>query len=362
MQPIGSYYVGVVPARDLVEVARADVRRLSEAAKERIAEGDVFAEYMGIQRPLSPLRVREIRDYVRTVDASFPNTIIVTVSSHDVAVAGNVMQMRRAPEVATIIDGQHRLAGFQNGVSADFDLIVTVFVDMEREEQAYLFATINTKQTKINPSLARDLLDFSTVETPEKIAHGIAKVFNGDPGPWFRKIKMLGHIDELSAGIITQHAFTKEIIEMYYDSARYHNVVRSTLKEHKGKRGRLATFVQASPARYPFWQFYLEGRDDVVHKILLNYFKAFEEAFPEEWGNPRYILSKTTGYRAIMLELRRLVPVGIGTGSLSFEFFREVALASRARLRERGDSLTVDEFGIGEVGAGKLRESLFGRA
>src|SRR2546423_8236434 len=65
-QPIGTFYVGVVPARDLVAISKADVRGLAEESSPRTAPGDAFAEYMGIQRPLNRDRVWEIQQYVRT--------------------------------------------------------------------------------------------------------------------------------------------------------------------------------------------------------------------------------------------------------------------------------------------------------
>ncbi len=359
-QPIGTFYVGVIPARELVGICEADVRRLSERARKGIARGDVFAEYMGIQRHLNPYRVREIRSYVQTIDASFPNTIILAVSSDDVRIEDSYIHVRKEPGVATIIDGQHRLAGFYDGgASSQFDLIVTIFLDMEREGQAYLFSTINTKQTRINPSLAKDLLEFSSIETPEKVSHNITKAFNTEKGgPWFRKIKMLGNKDELASGVITQHSFTKQIIDLIYDDA-VHNEVRSALKEHRGKRQMLSRVVAVDISKYPFWELYVGHHDDAIYKILRNYFQAFMEVYPRKWGNPEYILSKTTGYRALMLELRRIVSRGIEDGSLSFEYFRSVAEMTKENLTESETDLISTYYAVGEAEAKKLQRVMF---
>lgn len=358
-QPIGTFYVGVVSASDLYQIAKADVRQLADAAVGRAASGDVFAEYMGIQRPLDPKRVIEIRDYVRTVDASFPNAIIVAVDSQNVEVSDGRMRIRREPNVARIIDGQHRLAGIGNGTALDFDLIVTVFLDMEVEEQAYLFATINTKHVKINPSLAADLLEFSSVETPEKVAHNIAKLFNSESkSPWFRQIKMLGRKDELSAGIITQSTFTREIIDLMYDSTQHH-VVRDILKRANGDRRNLSRDVHIDTESYPFWEFYVLARDDAIFRILSNYFRAFADVFVKEWGNPEYILSKTIGYGAMMLGLKSLIKEGLGARSLSYEFFRDVANRGRNRLATRKLSLTSVHFPPGTTGTRSLWRILY---
>ena len=64
-QPIGSFYVGVINSQDIIRISYTDVRRMEKRDVE---------EYLGIERPLSAQRVRELRDYVKTVDASFPTT------------------------------------------------------------------------------------------------------------------------------------------------------------------------------------------------------------------------------------------------------------------------------------------------
>ena len=51
-----------------------DVRR-------RIAEERDVERYLGIQRPLQPRRVDELRDYVNFIDATFPTSIILAIDS-----------------------------------------------------------------------------------------------------------------------------------------------------------------------------------------------------------------------------------------------------------------------------------------
>jgi DGQHR domain-containing protein len=360
-QPIGDFYVGVISWASLVSICRTDVRRLVRQPSDASAEqGDVFA-YMGIQRPLSPSRVAEIQEYVRAVDACFPNTIIISVpSSHVKSGDGHSIWIRKQPDVATVIDGQHRLAGFSGQVDLDFDLAVTIFVDMEVQQQAYLFSTINAKQVRINPSLARDLLDFSSIDTPEKVAHNIAKAMNADPlGPWNYQIKMLGRQDEISKGIITQHMFVTELIDLMYSAQKYQNRARSLLKEAKNDRTVLRT-LEVDGVRYPFWALYLEGRDDAIRKVMDNYFSAVCEAFPDDWLNPSRILSKTTGYQALMLQLRMLVPLGLRQRSLTKEFFLPYLRSAHRRLEELERPLTVVEFGLGRGAAAELRLVMFG--
>ncbi len=169
-QPIGEFYVGVVNAKDAVSICSARERKKIDR--------DELEEYINIQRPLNPIRVQEIEKYVKTWDASFPNSIILAVNTDCFYLEKEFIYIKKDKKSANIIDGQHRLAGFYEQDIKDFDVILTLFLDLELEEQAYLFSVINTKMTRINPSLAQDLYDFSTINIPEKLAHNIAKTFN----------------------------------------------------------------------------------------------------------------------------------------------------------------------------------------
>lgn len=76
-QPIGNMYVAVIDSDVLEYISMVDVRRLKE---ERELE-----EYTGIQRKLSPNREKEIGKYVNLIDATFPNSIILAISSENVS-------------------------------------------------------------------------------------------------------------------------------------------------------------------------------------------------------------------------------------------------------------------------------------
>src|SRR5713226_4979754 len=149
-QPIGTFYIGAIDARDLYEIAYADVRRIQERDVE---------SYLGIQRELSQTRVNELHQYVQTVDATFPTSIIIAVSSDNAIFddASMEMRIRRDSGVANIIDGQHRIEGLAEYTKDNFQLNVTLFVDMDIEDQAMVFATINLKQKTMRKSLAYDL-------------------------------------------------------------------------------------------------------------------------------------------------------------------------------------------------------------
>ena len=71
-QPIGTFYVGIIASADLIKIAYSDIRRIEKRDVEK---------YLGIEREISPQRVKEIKEYVNNVDATFPTSIILAVDS-----------------------------------------------------------------------------------------------------------------------------------------------------------------------------------------------------------------------------------------------------------------------------------------
>ena len=205
-QPIGVFYVGAMSSSQMIAISYADVRRIEERDVER---------YIGIQRPLDEDRVKELRGYVRTIDSSFPTSVILAVSGKDAQYDGEkgIMRITRNWETAKIIDGQHRIAGLLSYEGAPFQLNVTIFVDMDIEDQAHLFATINLKQTKVNKSLAYDLFDFASLRSPQKTCHNLAKFMNFQKGgPLERRIKILGRATGQRLEFLTQALFVERLI------------------------------------------------------------------------------------------------------------------------------------------------------
>ncbi|MBL7918279.1 MAG: hypothetical protein JNM96_07760, partial [Bacteroidia bacterium] len=72
-QPIGNMYIAVIDSDVLEFISLVDVRRLKD--------GREVEEYTGIQRKLSTKREKDIGKYVNLIDATFPNSIILAISS-----------------------------------------------------------------------------------------------------------------------------------------------------------------------------------------------------------------------------------------------------------------------------------------
>lgn len=190
-QPIGTFFIGVMDAKDLVEVSVADVRRLHE---------NEFDEYIGIQRRLSPTRTKELKKYVTSYDATFPTAVILAVPEENAewSEADGILTFRGTEEtplseVASIIDGQHRVDGLTALQDETFQVSVSVFIGADVATQANIFATVNLAQTKVNRSLVYDLLDYEKKRSPQKSAHHIAVALDQmRSSPFYRRIKRLG--------------------------------------------------------------------------------------------------------------------------------------------------------------------------
>jgi DGQHR domain-containing protein len=313
-QPIGTFYVSTIAANVLVNMATSDLRRMSDSNDH----------YLGIQRPLNNLRIKQIKEYISTFDASFPNSIIVDVKSDYIHFeSDDTLVIDNTPDTFIIIDGQHRLAGFRDNSVDNFDLIITIFIDLEKEQQANLFKIINSEHRKVSPSLSTDLEEYGTLRTPRKVAHILAKIFNSDKNsPWYKKIKMLGYSDDLSSyGIISQSTFVRPIIDLIYNDNDYNQIREELNFKSNNDLDLLFEVDRYKKDKYPLWNFYATDNEKALYKVLLNYFGAVEKTFPKQWGNKDYILTKSVGYYAIMNLFRDLSVIGINEGNLSLNFF-----------------------------------------
>lgn len=320
-QPIGEFFVGIMPSKILCKIAYSEIRRLVDREVET---------YSGLNRPISPQRIKEIREYIGSVDATFPNSIIIAVSSEDILEQTNSsITLQVHGDVAKIIDGQHRLKGLEETNPADFDVVVSVFIDMDVEDQAMVFSTINLKQTKVSKSLVYDLFELTSHRSPQKTCHDVAKALNADSeSPLYRRIKLLGRNPKLDDEVLyraplTQAAFVKYLLPMISDNPdRDRNLIKSgeqvTCAKEAGAKGQV------------FCKYFANKEDWTIVRILTNYFNAVKTMFPLEWDDLENPLSKTIGYGALMRLLRNdLFLEADRAQDFSVEFFKQYLQKAR---------------------------------
>ena len=344
-QPIGTFYVGAISAPDVLAISYADIRRI---------EARDFERMVGIQRELVQKRVKELQQYVRNIDATFPASVILAIDSENAAYdpKTQTMVIKKDEKVARIIDGQHRIAGLQ-GFSGEFDVNVTVFIDMDLEDQAMTFAIINLQQTKVNKSLAYDLYAFQTHRSPTKTCHTIARLLNREiDSPLRERIKILGKAVQGGQGEnITQATFVESLLTYVTPNAM---VDRDRIR--RGEE--IEHFGTQETTKFLFRDLFRREKDATIAKIVWKYFDAIAEVWPTAWEATERgaVLNRSTGFRAFMKFLgvicRAFPPVE--------KFSKETALEVLRRIQKKLRDLdfNVDRFQPGATGEGKLFREL----
>lgn len=361
-QPLGTFYIGVMAARDLCTVAEFDVRRMIQ--EERDVE-----RYLGIQRPMNEKRVEQLARYVKTLDASFPTSVVLAVPAvcateladgsglelHN-AVGSNevtdgddtsVVLLRN---IARVLDGQHRIKGLMEGLprDAEFDMPVTIFVDMDLAEQAQVFATVNLEQTKVNKSLAYDLFALAQSRSPVKTCHNVALALDqSKESPFYRRIKRLGVATEgRFSETLSQHQFIEAL--MPYISLD-HKADRDTLL-----RGNVLEKVNAEESkRLIFRNMFVSDKDLDITENVFNCFTAVKRRWPKAWDEfgRGYMLAKTNGFRALMRFLRPAY-LYVGKPGDVVKSDRFFSVLERVPLSDA--EFTIDNFKPGTSGESEL--------
>jgi DGQHR domain-containing protein len=318
-QPLGDFFIGNIKARDLIAISYADVRRIE--GEERDVE-----KYLGIQRPLDKTRVFKIRKYLESPDASFPTGVVLAVDQNCVEFDQNgslIIKPYNAEfsedsipldKVAKVLDGQHRIHAFINEIGqydetlnkhfSDFDFNVVVFVGIDIDEQANIFATVNLAQTKVSRSLVYDLEGLSKTRSPFRTCHQIAVALDSvdNSSPLFHRIKRLGlktkGREEFEP--LTQAAFVESLIKLispdpFADRTTY-------------MKGRTPKYLgQSELIKFPFRNMFIAEKDNNIALILFNYFTCIQNKWPIAWkeiqkeGN---ILPRSNAFKAFMRFLR----------------------------------------------------------
>jgi DGQHR domain-containing protein len=310
-QPVGPFYVGVIRADSLLSICKFDYRRM------QFKSGHV--DFLGIQRELNPKRINEIKQYIKTVDACFPTSIVISIDEKcaridDTDISGaKILRIfehvdEAQPElsipldqVASIIDGQHRLKGLEEAGKGDFELTVSIFVGADDATEAMIFLIVNLAQTKVNKSLVYDLFSIATSRSPEKTCHEIVVALDKmDESPFKDRIKRLGTATEGRFGeSLSQATIVKGILPY---------ITGDPLADRdQGKRfGFWDESLVRDISKRIFYEFFRRGEDAKILDNLLNYFTAIRDRWPSAWertgtGN---IINRTNGFNGFIRFLR----------------------------------------------------------
>lgn len=337
-QPIGEFALAVMNVKDILKIARVDRREFDEVALD---------SHGGPQRQQSTARVKEITKYSETADATFPTPILLALSDDAYTITDDYICIKDETDIASIIDGQHRMLGLEKSkYASEYNLPVVFVLDATEEQKALIFAIINGKQTRVPASVIYDLFAVVEGRNPFKTAHEIARAINSaEASPFYRRLKMLGSKSKGSNESLSQGTFVTQLLKHISSKpADDFNLSRSNLE------------MQPRPAAV-FNKYFLENKDEVILKILLNLFEGCKTVFSVEWEDPNnYVLSKTTGYTGIMMSLSTLIRQGEELKKLDMEYFLKIFNELKSLLEINQLMLDSNSFPPSITGASKLRD------
>lgn len=332
-QPIGTFYLGKMKVSELIKIAEV-VRRDNDE---------------GTQRQLKDKKVDDISYYCNDPDAVFPTPIIINIISDGILKSsGNEVYEFELPDdtKAEIIDGQHRFEGIKRSKLRDVYLPVVVMFNLDDSSKAYIFSTINNNQTKVDKSLIYDLFGVAKDRSPYKTCHEIARMLNTDPNsPFCGKIKMLEK-RQSEEETLSQGTFVTHLLKLITTRANKDTIDSKNNEDIKDNKNLV------------FRKYFINNQDEVIAKVLINYFSAAKESFPKEWNESDYILTKTIGYAGLIKALKTLVQIGEKKGDLSKEYFNDIFSNFKNYIKEQNLQLTSDYYPSGAVGEGKLCDDI----
>ncbi len=343
-QPAGTFYLTAIPAEDVVRMSRAN---------PRVFDQQTLTSGGGVQRDPSARRIKAITEYADSSDAAFPTILLLAVESKNCVLEDHRISID-GENVADVVDGQHRIFGLSKAAEVgNFILPVVFIIDATEEEKALLFATINGTQTKVPASLVYELYGVTESRSPAKTCHEIARSLNSMPeSPWYRRLKMLGKKSiPGSAESLSQGTFVKFLMPH--------------ISAHPAKDMDLLKNNKA-PIAYSkciFNEYFREGKDSLILKVLLNVFQAARRVWPAEWDDPaHFILTKTLGFSGIMRALPEMVNKGRSQNDLSVDFFSSIFTRVKGQMEAAGVTLTSEHFSASASGEAEFREMILSEA
>ena len=313
---MGNFYVITIDPEKLRSVS------FSEPMKYIDSKGKV----RGSQRDKDVKRLKEIAKYIESVEMAFPNSIILAANytelgeiSKDESERWRVEEnpsgictitIPRQTKLAAIIDGQHRLKAFDYVTKTErftgLQLVCSVYFDLPNSYQAFLFATINSNQKRVDRSLALEQFGFNVEDesekawTPEKFAVFLSRKLNIDSenSPFHKHIKVaplnpesLFPDGQEGYWVVSTATIVDGIILLISSNPKRDRIDMQQKPVLSGRsRSMIADVRDYSPLRGLF----LEGKDQVIYSTITKYFNAVSKYLWAKASGSSYI-NKTVG-------------------------------------------------------------------
>lgn len=326
-QTLGDFFVISITAEKLLEVC------FSEPLKYIDSTGKV----QGSQRVKDEKRLKEIATYIESVEMAFPNSIILSANYNE---NGQIIQDKterwrieekdqsykliipKQQKLAAIIDGQHRLNAFKYVNDKDklkeINLVCSVYFDLPNSYQAFLFATINSNQKKVDRSLALEQFGYNVDDesekawTPEKFAVFLSRKLNTDElnSPFYRHIKVAPmNVEKLFDGeknkewVVSTATIVDGITSLISTNPKRDRIL---MQQKSFLSGRSRSMIENIKDNSPLRNYFLSNKDQQIYDFITNYFNSVSSKL---WYNshPNSYIKKTVGIQALFDILKAIL-------------------------------------------------------
>ena len=351
-QPMGVFYLTALPADLLLKVCFTTPLTLGENNK-----------FWGNQRRRDSKRINEISKYLQSQDAVMPGTIILAANCFDdgtiLSLSDDESSLRwfiednntdenvvsicipTSKAIAAVVDGQHRLWGFENldEKLQQTRLPCAVFLDLPTPQQAAIFATINFNQKPVSKSQSYELFGYNLDDedekawSPDKLAVFFARKLNTDVDSVFcNHIKVAAQDDRVLASAIREYqkewvVSTATIVEGILSLiSKNPKADRDTLHRYSPEIRSRKKFLQIENNPPPFRKLFLEeDRDIVIYKAIKNYFAAAHNIFWQKIETDKTCsIRKTAGIQALFRVMKYLLPVQLEKRDFTIKAWEEL--------------------------------------
>ena len=262
-------------------------------------EERVQASDEAYQRPILKKKIEELAAYVLDVRESgqlpaLPGAVLLTTDEPVTfrAEGSNpfvgLLQLEDEDGALRVLDGQHRLLAVSALLASpemdattaaalrDLQIPAVLFAGLGADAVVEMFVTINSKHTKLNPSLLLSLSG-QKLFADERSArvHDVIKLLNDDEHSALRgDIKMLG----VGQGRVAQSGLAQELRRVLDD-----------IRKEAGGAAWVDTFEAHAPALYN------------------HYFQEIAKVFADGWGKPGYSTHSLLALRAFIQASREVL-------------------------------------------------------
>ncbi|QWV06568.1 DGQHR domain-containing protein (plasmid) [Pseudoalteromonas shioyasakiensis] len=310
-----------------VSISAKDLLKICQPIRAEVLDNDLdnnplnlsIKKSTGTQRQLGNSRPEEIKDYIKTGVAAFPNSIIIGANISEDGflleenqrtwkVEDNCLKISKGALTAAIIDGQHRLAGFElleeDDLALNENLLCSIYLNIPMTYHAQIFSIINSTQRKVHKNLIYQLYQIDMDEkepkywSPEVLSVYLSRALGTDTDSILKNriVLAIDNKDTEKDWNISLSSMVEGILKLISESPQrdrdsfYSKKMESKIRRDVGEDNAV-------------WrERYLEMRDKSIYEDLRGFFNTCFNMFDEDSA-----YRSTVGCAALLEALRELL-------------------------------------------------------